>query len=145
MSIKVNKNGKEYELGFMPQHYPADRVYLFGNINADVETALTYSETEHIVGKWIDGSALYEKTVDIGALPNATSKFVSHEITNLDKVVSFEGFASNGTVRLPLPYVGMASTDGVQVYANATKIVITTGGNSTAYSGYVTLRYTKTS
>lgn len=143
MSIKINKNGKEYPLGFMPEHYPADRVYLFGNTNANVETALTYSETEHIVGKWIDGSTIYEKTVDIGNLPNATSKSVAHGITNLDKVISIEGFARGGNNRVPLPYVATVSTNNVAVSANNTNIAITAGGDSSSYSGYVTLRYTK--
>lgn len=31
MSVKINKNGKEYDLGFIPEHYPADRVYRDGN------------------------------------------------------------------------------------------------------------------
>jgi len=37
MSIKINKNGKEYDLGFVPKHYPADRVYLDGDITKTVQ------------------------------------------------------------------------------------------------------------
>jgi len=37
MSIKINKNGKEYPLGFMPKHYPADRVYLDGDTTKTVQ------------------------------------------------------------------------------------------------------------
>lgn len=37
MSIKINKNGKEYDLGFIPEHYPADRVYLDGDTSKTVQ------------------------------------------------------------------------------------------------------------
>lgn len=40
MSIKINKNDKEYELGFMPEHYPADRVYLDGDTSKTVQGAI---------------------------------------------------------------------------------------------------------
>lgn len=40
MSIKINKNGKAYPLGFMPQHYPADRVYLDGDTSKTVQDAI---------------------------------------------------------------------------------------------------------
>ena len=40
MSIKINKNGKEYPLGFMPEHYPADRVYLDGDTTKNVQGAI---------------------------------------------------------------------------------------------------------
>jgi len=37
MSGKINKNGKGYPLGFMPEHYPADRVYLDGDTDKNVQ------------------------------------------------------------------------------------------------------------
>ena len=37
MSGKINKNGKGYPLGFMPEHYPADRVYLDGDTSKTVQ------------------------------------------------------------------------------------------------------------
>ena len=37
MSVKINKNNKEYPLGFMPEHYPADRVYLDGDLSKTVQ------------------------------------------------------------------------------------------------------------
>lgn len=40
MSVKINKNGKEYDLGFMPEHYPADRVYLDGDTTKNVQGAV---------------------------------------------------------------------------------------------------------
>ena len=59
MSIKINKNGKEYDLGFMPEHYPADRVYLDGDTTKTVQDAI-----DELNGKIISGVFLV--TVQIG-------------------------------------------------------------------------------
>jgi len=59
MSAKINKNGKEYDLGFMPKHYPADRVYLDGDINKTVQDALTWK----LVGTVTDHNAISIPTV----------------------------------------------------------------------------------
>ena len=147
MSIKINKNGKGYPLGFMPQHYPADRVYLDGDISKTVQDALNYSTDEHVVGEWIDGSILYEKTVDCGALPNATSKNIAHNISNLKRIVFMCGYAyrSNGGNFMPLPFAheGVA-TGNVSLACNSTNIIITDGSDRSAFAeSYVTIRYTK--
>jgi hypothetical protein len=55
-----------------------------------VEEVLSYSETEHVVGKWIDGSTLYEKTINFGALPNTAPKQVSAGVSNVN-VVDIKG------------------------------------------------------
>lgn len=38
------------------------------------EEEITYSTDERVVGKWIDGSDVYEKVIEFGALPNATDR-----------------------------------------------------------------------
>lgn len=49
-----------------------------------------YSTTEQVVGKWIDGRDVYEKTVyNAGGLSG--DFFISHGITNLDRVISCQG------------------------------------------------------
>lgn len=40
MSVKINKNDKEYPIGIMPQHYPADRVYLDGDTTKNAQGAI---------------------------------------------------------------------------------------------------------
>ena len=50
MSIKINKNNKEYPLGFVPQHYPADRVYRHGNVNENIDDAFNLVKAPHNVG-----------------------------------------------------------------------------------------------
>lgn len=101
---------------------------------------------EKIVGQWIDGKPVYEKTIDCGALPNATAKYIDTNITNLDYVISLYGTAAdiNGST-MPLPNPTGESTYGVFVFKTSdNKIRITTGTDRTGYSGYVIIRYTKT-
>ena len=104
-----------------------------------------YSTSEKIIGKWIDGKTLYQKTIDVGALPNATTKKVAHNISGLSKVVSISGVATNGIAALTLPDVDPNSID------NATRVLCTNNGevqltnkvDRSSFNGYVTLKYTK--
>lgn len=105
----------------------------------------TYSTTEQEIGTWVDGSTLYEKTIDIGELPNNTTKSVAHNISNLSTVVYLLGFASNSSVTLPLPVPHPDNVNAININADATNINIATGRDRRAYSGYVTIRYTKSS
>ena len=113
-----------------------------------IASALTdYSATEQNTGRlWIDGKTIYRKEINLGYLPNAVPGSVAHGISNLSTVVSLWGFATNGTVFLPLPlarYNNFASQIGL--YADTTNIVVEPGNDRTAYTGYVIIEYTKTS
>ena len=128
----------------------ADHCFLDDEVTT-VEDAITYKDVystdEHVVGKWIDGSTLYEKTVVCGALTNAGWTVKAHGISNLKDVIYIGGTAIASTNTIPLPYT---RTDNViyqvRVYVNGGNIEIGTGADMTAYTKtYVTLRYTKTS
>jgi len=113
-----------------------------------IASALTdYSATEQNTGcLWIDGKTIYRKEINLGSLPNAVPGSVAHGISNLSTVVSLLGFATNGTVFLPLPlarYNNFASQIGL--YADTTNIIVEPGNDRTAYTGYVIIEYTKTS
>jgi hypothetical protein len=113
-----------------------------------IASALTdYSATEQNTGRlWIDGKTIYRKEINLGSLPNAVPGSVAHGISNLSTVVSLSGFATNGTVFLPLPlarYNNFASQIGL--YADTTNIIVEPGNDRTAYTGYVIIEYTKTS
>lgn len=95
---------------------------------------------------WIDGNIIYKKTVDCGSLPNATSKSVSHGISNIENIIKFEGWASDGSSWVPLPLVATDYTYSVQVSVSSTQITLATGQNRSNYSSsYITLYYTKSS
>lgn len=114
-------------------------------------SSVNYSTTEHEVGTWIDGSVLYEKTIDIGAFPNTTTKSVTAGISiGLGLVVSIVGFGykttSSGTITIHLPYKAKTPECIDIWYEEANDYVtVNTDFNATEWSGYITLQYTKAS
>ena len=112
-----------------------------------------YSTSERVIGTWIDGSILYEKTIDFGALPANTTKNVNHSILNLDIVTQIIATAtrpaSQGTyASIPVPSTHW-ETVGNQNEITITDTYITIrnhNANASAFTKvYVTLKYTKTS
>lgn len=137
----IKKNGTDYKLPMLAEHYPADRVYLGGDINKTVEDALNYSTDEHVVGKWIDGSILYEKTVSFSPLPNNTYAGYSLGIPTGAVVRTCEAFAMTGDYLQPLEtYSGGNYTHW---YTERQTITVLTNGDMSAWTGRATVRYTK--
>ena len=96
MSVKINKNGNEYPLGVIPQHYPADRVYLDGDTSKNVQDELLpirYSLT--LINGWT-GSVGVEVTksgriTSIGGVlngVNATSDIFADASTDLSDCIT---------------------------------------------------------
>ncbi len=103
-----------------------------------------YSTSEKVIGTWIDGKKLYQKTVSIGALPNNTSKTVAHNISNAKRFIYIAGYGYNPTSGngVPIVYPG---TPLVRSYVGPVNITITTNGDmSYMTESYITLKYTKT-
>ena len=106
-----------------------------------------YSTTEKIVGTWIDGKPLYQKTINFGQLPNNNKKTVAHSISNLKRVISFDAYiahSSGANYIMPLPYNDKFGNI-VYLYREGTTIAIETSSDMTAYTEcYITIKYTKT-
>lgn len=106
-----------------------------------------YSETEHIVGKWIDGSDLYEKTIDFGALPNNTIKKASSGLSNITiRKMEGVGIGTGANVggAISIPYYEAPSYASLE-YTPNNEIRIKSNIDVSLYNGYVTLHYTKNS
>lgn len=111
--------------------------------------AVHYSTDEQVVGTWVDGSTLYEKTINFGALPDSTEKSVAHSISNVDKIWIYDGFvftSSNTFYGL----IHTAGTSETLLYnwdsnVDRTNVTIATYSDRSALSAYITIRYTKTS
>lgn len=98
---------------------------------------------------WIDGKPIYKKTVNIGALPNATTKSVAHGITSIGTFIDAKGSAlrSSDSIWFQIPNVPnpTAGIDtGIGLTVSSSNIEISTGRDRTNMTGYVTLWYTKT-
>lgn len=104
-----------------------------------------YSTSEINTGKkWIDGKPIYRKVIDIGTLPDTTTKSVAHGITNFDLCISLVGVVKNSTSRLTIPSVWNDATETIGIYANGTSVIVSTSKDRGSFSGYAILEYTKT-
>lgn len=107
-----------------------------------------YSTDEKVVGTWIDGSTIYEKTINFGALPNANTKQVNHSISDIDFIWIADGFANNPTSGFTqqLNMSGLAIGDQFTFGVNKTYVQCITNSNRSAYTNcFVTVRYIKSS
>lgn len=118
-----------------------------GSITSSKIDFTTYSTSEQATReKWIDGKIIYKKTINFGNLPNATSKTVAHQISDVSRFIKIEQSITNtgGTGALSLAS-GQASNNDFNFYVTNTSIGITTSGNRSTCNAYITLYYTKTS
>ena len=119
--------------------------------NSLVEAGNNYSTEEKIVGTWIDGKPLYQKTVTANCpnVPTNGSPYVvttASGISDIDNIVSNEGFTSIGR---QLPVVTRVGSIYFYLSANLFKdgsIEVATNWNAFSSSTicYLTFRYTKT-
>lgn len=103
---------------------------------------------------WVDGKEIFQKTIFVPALPNATVVQIAHGIT-WDTMVEIWGAGQNTLVTdlVPLPRSGTSAPTpvggpGTQTincasYPDAADLRIDSQADYSSYSGYVTLWYTK--
>lgn len=129
-----------YSYDATPSGYPSSLLNLPNN----------YSLVEQDTGtRWIDGSIIYKKTINFGALPNNTQKDVAHGITNLKYVVNTEiwAFRTSDSARRILPYIHTTTIGNQYAPANIsdTTVSIVSATNLSTYDiCYYTLYYIKT-
>jgi hypothetical protein len=103
-----------------------------------------YSTDEKVVGTWIDGSTLYQKIVECGALPANGTKNVAHGITNLAYVVKMEGTAVRTSGTFAVHSMNMNDNSmRINTKIVGENVVVQTGGDFTSFTGNVTIQYTK--
>lgn len=106
-----------------------------------------YSTEEKVVGKWIDGKPLYEKTVYLSSLSCDTSwHSVAHNISNLKRVIDFCGIGMNGDGECFLMNSYRPSlTQGIVITITETNIrYMNNWQDDNSMTAYVTIQYTKT-
>jgi hypothetical protein len=109
-----------------------------------VAEKVSYSTTEQLTGgKWIDGKPIYRKVIDFGALPNANTKNVAHNITNIGDIVNVSIIAKSSTEYLLLA-TGKNSVTDFNAWITKTNINIHTDSNRSNYNAVTILEYTKT-
>lgn len=110
-----------------------------------------YSTDEKMIGQWIDGKPLYQKTVNFGSLSNKDDKVIDHGIANIDRIVHAHALAFNPTTGSgkPLSYAYDNGGSGLaaQIAFNVSRTYIeifNRGDNYSAFDAYATIQYTKT-
>lgn len=101
----------------------------------------TYSTAEKVVGEWIDGSTIYEKTIYASNVAGVVADWASLEaIADVDEVISLEGCSksrTNGQFTGAGYYIQFCFVNGyVKYFSDAF--------TNTNLDLYVTIRYTKT-
>lgn len=98
---------------------------------------------------FITGKPIYKKTIDFGALPNTTSKYVSLRVSNysdmwVDESNSYVYTASLPTYRGPINLpIGSTATDW-RCWSENGSVYFMTGQDRSTYLAYITVKYTKT-
>lgn len=109
---------------------------------------MDYSTSEVNTGmKWIDGSAIYKKTINVGAVTAGSSTSVNHNISSLGIFIKSEAWGSSGNVQdgyfwYSIPCV--SPSGGISLTITETEIGILSSSSNLDQS-YVTLYYTKSS
>jgi hypothetical protein len=124
---------------------------LYGRSNSGwiVSSLANYSTAEQWTGKyWLDGKKIYQKTLNIGALPNNSQITVLHNIINISYIVqlSFIVYSPTAGIWATLPWADPGgANDEIGCYASTTQILVSTGMDRTSYNqNYCTLQYTCT-
>jgi hypothetical protein len=133
----------------------SDFDFMFGLPMGNGQVLMNYSLDEQVVGTWIDGKPLYQKTYNFGAIPNNTSKTVSTGF-RIDEVrfVELFGYAyrSSDSAGFYLPNGSLSVAVIGNNIAIFTKddgngmidILISTKANLSTYTEtFITLRYIK--
>lgn len=111
--------------------------------------AVHYSTSEQIVGTWIDGSTLYEKTVYVGTLTvDSSDHSVAHGIQNFGRLIDFSAsgrLSSSSTNRhVFFNFYRPGSTNGSFFMVDNTSVIYMNNWDAQIADVYVTIRYTKT-
>lgn len=124
---KIIMNGIEYNSGI-----PA------------ISSSHNYSTTEQVIGTWVDGKPLYEKTIHSGALTKDTNWHnINHGISNLSEFIKMFGIAKYSGEWYEIGTFRPVSNTGIMLYGT-TSVVGYMNNYQAMTDSYITLQYTKT-
>lgn len=136
---------KPFEYRLTIQYTKTTDVAGSGDYNTYGVPTVHYSTSEQVIGTWIDGKPLYERTLSLGALPNNSIKTVPHNIANVDLIFVSDSFFQTGAgASSYLNFTNDSTAGQTEILVDRTNVEIWAGSNRTSWNGYVTVRYTKT-
>ena len=124
----------------------------FGLVATGIDSANLYSTTERVVGQWIDGKPLYQKTFNMTEAFNvnaSSSKTITLISSGVDKIINQNGcvaFSTGQTELIPSVLIGFWEMCVRKTSAGLVNFVIANKDSSAkSFSGYsITIQYTKT-
>lgn len=139
----------------MVSYYYASRdFHPYAMTNRDITDALSYSTTERVVGYWLDGKPIYQKTKEVSLNMSGGQTYeedLSHFASDIKRVIDLKGTFYRSGRTLPLPSMVTDTAEAIKAYANNlyisedNKITIRVGDNDALYGSFAyTLQYTKT-
>lgn len=105
-----------------------------------------YYKGQANIGKWVNGKPLYRKVVEVGYLPNNTTKTLDIGLSNVQFVTNIYGCACSSGISLPLPYVsvgGLNTCIAIWLSNNYNTLNIQTGYDRSALYSFIIIEYTK--
>ena len=143
-NVELKGNKSLSDLGIIIPTKTSDLTNDSGFITA-YQALHEYSTNEKVVGKWITGKPLYEKTINTGTLIMDNNwHSIAHNISNLGIIIDLRGIAipnSGEFYQLGLyrPY----TNTGIMLYADSNDVGYM-NTYDTIEDSYMTLQYTKT-
>lgn len=112
---------------------------------------IDYSTTEKVIGKWIDGKPLYQKTFSANLTLGSITDVANLTSLNYDYIsfydITFTKVETGNGVRYWMPVFYENSNDEARIYVRGSdkKLLALVKGNAVnEVKVYATLRYTKT-
>jgi len=108
-----------------------------------------YSTEEHIVGEWIDGKTLYEKTVQIPSSAISSHTFTDSDLTNADTKLIVSGYYYTTDTILSLNQCETETASNTTYYTRIgfrrsdNSLYLYVVGYNNVQGAVVTLQYTK--
>lgn len=152
LSVTDNSTDEVTEIGGVGLNQDSLNDIASANIsNVMVGSGLNYSTSEQIVGRWIDGLPIYQKTISATCAKN-TNITIPHNITNFGNIVRAEGSIMRRKVTPTSNDYVLTYNSGSEVLSimgiGSTTVTVRIGGDfqgpDTNVPVYVTLYYTKT-
>lgn len=99
-----------------------------------------YSTSEQVIGTWVDGKPLYERSISIAGVSVSVNQTVTIYTQANIKMKYFSGYLTENDITYVIPEIGVRirqSGDNIQISAQS-------GASWVISEGYVTIQYTKT-
>ena len=151
--IKINSNGdsssypkRPYDFRLTIQYTKTTDTAGSGTWTPQGVPAVHYSTDEKVVGTWIDGSTLYEKTIIASISEVNSHEYSDNDLNNSDMAMIIDGYytLTDNFVKVPLNQWESSTYYTRTGFRNDKTIYLYVNGYSVTGNTYITVRYTKT-